>query len=170
MDRFARETSVSSQPQQLANLLVWPLEMMLRSQANMASAIQEAFATFTRLMQCRDMGQAYAIQQEWVDNHLRRLGGAFDGLAKQATQQTTTASHDAASTAAESVAQSLGAVRAATERVAAHTMQPDTRRAVHSDSNRRQARRSGGRREGQKSPKPQKKSGKQHRPRKRRAG
>jgi hypothetical protein len=170
MDRFRREPSVFAQQQRLANLLVWPLEMMLRSQANMASAIQDAFSTFTRLMHCRDIGEAYAIQQEWFNNHLRRFGGAFQSLAEEAAQQTTRASHDAASVTQEDVSQALGAVREPTQSVAAHTMQPETRRAAHPASHPRQAPRPGGRRQARKSPRQQKKSGKQQRSRKRRAG
>ena len=75
MDRFAKETSVFPQLQ-LARLSVWPLEMMLRSQANLASATQDAFAAFDRLIHCRNIGEAVAIQQQWFNSSIRRLGGA----------------------------------------------------------------------------------------------
>ena len=121
MKDFARE-SLLSFDQPPARMFVWPLEMMLRFNATMASAIQEstlgwaqrrqqaaedAVETFDRLVHCRDLGEAISIQQEWVENNMRRLDEDFGALAHQGANL----SHRAASSARDVVDKSSHAAR-----------------------------------------------------------
>ncbi|HXR86262.1 MAG TPA: phasin family protein [Stellaceae bacterium] len=109
--------------QPTARLFAWPLEMMLRFNANVANAIQEntvswaqrrqqaaedAVETFERLVHCRDIGEAVSIQQEWVENNIRRLDEDFGALAHQGA----TLSRRAASTARDAVGKSANVARA----------------------------------------------------------
>jgi len=121
MKDFARE-SLLSFDQPPARMFVWPLEMMLRFNATMANAIQEstlgwaqrrqqapedAVETFDRLVHCRDLGEAISIQQEWVENNMRRLDEDFGALAHQGANL----SHRAASSARDVVDKSSHAAR-----------------------------------------------------------
>jgi len=122
MRGFAREPLLSAD-QPPTRMFVWPFEMMLRFQANVANAIQETTVswaqrrreaaqdvveTFERLVHCRDIGEAVSIQQEWLENNLRRLDEDFDALAHQGANL----SHRAAASAREAVGQSSDAARA----------------------------------------------------------
>ena len=122
MKDFARESLLSGD-QPPARMFVWPLEMMLRFNASMANAIQEstvswaqrrqeaaedAIETFERLVHCRDIGEAVSIQQEWVENSIRRLDEDFGALAHQGANL----SHRAASTARGAVGKASSAARA----------------------------------------------------------
>jgi len=122
MKEFARE-SLLSFDQPPARMFAWPLEMMLRFNASMANAIQEstvnwaqrrqeaaedAVETFERLVHCRDLGEAVSIQQEWVENNIRRLDEDFGALAHQGANL----SHRAASSARDAVGKSSHAARA----------------------------------------------------------
>jgi hypothetical protein len=129
MDRFAREASVSAQ-QPLTHLFTWPMGMMLRSQSNLVSAMQDAFVAFSRLMHCRNAGEAFAIQQQWFSSNLRRFGGAFAAYA----EETTAASDDAAKAARDRAKPSLEAARAETSRRAAHRIHHTSRRAKRRDA------------------------------------
>ena len=126
MKEFARE-SLLSFDQPPARMFAWPLEMMLRFNASMANAIQEstvnwaqrrqeaaeeAVETFERLVHCRDLGEAVSIQQEWVENNIRRLDEDFGALAHQGANL----SHRAASTARDAVGKSSQAARAGARR------------------------------------------------------
>ena len=121
MKDFARE-SLLSYDLPPTRMFVWPWEMMLRFNASMANAIQEstvnwaqrrqeaaeeAVETFERLVHCRDLGEAVSIQQEWVENNIRRLDEDFGALA----QQGANLSHRAASSAREAVGKSSHAAR-----------------------------------------------------------
>ena len=122
MKEFARE-SLLSFDQPPARMFAWPLEMMLRFNASVANAIQEstvnwaqrrqeaaedAVETFERLVHCRDLGEAVSIQQEWVENNIRRLDEDFGALAHQGANL----SHRAASSARDAVGKSSHAARA----------------------------------------------------------
>lgn len=122
MKDFARE-SLLSFDQPSARMFAWPLEMMLRFNASVANAIQEstvnwaqrrqeaaedAVETFERLVHCRDLGEAVSIQQEWVENNIRRLDEDFGALAHQGANL----SHRAASSARDAVGKSSEAARA----------------------------------------------------------
>jgi hypothetical protein len=91
----------------------------------MSVARDEAFNALDRLLHCRNIFEAIAIQQEWMNSNMRRFGGAFDTLAGQATAMA----RDAASVAQESSEASPRASRARTGSAAAHAIRPDTRRA-----------------------------------------
>ena len=122
MKDFARGSLLSAD-QPPARMFVWPLEMMLRFNANVANALQEtamswaqrrqeaaddAIETFERLVHCRDIGEAVSIQQEWVENNIRRLDEDFGALAHQGANL----SRRAAVTAREAVGKSSDAARA----------------------------------------------------------
>ena len=135
MDRFAKETSVY--PRQFARLSLWPLEMMLQSQANLASATQSTLIALSKMTQCRSIGEAVAIQQQWLNGNIRRLGGAFDVSAPQGTGMSHQADPDnAAHVSQDSVKRpvqterkgSAQRERVVAERAAPHTMRRDTRR------------------------------------------
>jgi len=136
MDRNAREPSGS-----VERLFALPVEIMLQFQTNVASAIQassvrwlqrrqeamdDALNTFDRLIRSRDIGEALAIQQQWFNNNIRRLGGAYEALAGQ----TAAVSREAVSSAQESVTTSRGIEHAETKtkNTAAHAMHRETRR------------------------------------------
>jgi len=136
MDRFAREPSGS-----VERLFALPVEMLLQFQTNVASAIQassvrwlqrrqeavdDALNTFDRLIRSRDIGEAIAIQQQWFNNNIRRLGGAYEALAGQ----TAAVAREAVSSAQESVTTSRGIEHAETKtkNTAAHAMRRETRR------------------------------------------
>jgi hypothetical protein len=134
MDRFAREPSGS-----VERLFALPVEIMLQFQTNVASAIQassvgwlqrrqqameDALNTFDRLIRSRDIGEALAIQQQWFNNNIRRLGGAYEALAGR----TATASREAVSSARESVNASHADAKDTAKDTAAHVMQLETRR------------------------------------------
>jgi hypothetical protein len=121
MKRFARESS-SAFEQPPARMFLWPLEMMLRFNANMANTLQQttvawaqrrqeaaddAIQTFDRLIHSRDVGEAVGVQQEWFEGSIRRLDDDLNAIASQ----TANLSHKAGSTAREAVAQSSSAVR-----------------------------------------------------------
>ena len=122
MKDFARGSPLSfDQPP--ARMFAWPLEMMLRFNASVANAIQEsavnwaqrrqeaaeeAVETFERLVHCRDLGEAVSIQQEWLENNIRRLDEDFGALANQGANL----SHRAASSARDAVGKSSHAARA----------------------------------------------------------
>jgi hypothetical protein len=127
MKNFARESLLSSD-QPSARMFVWPLEMMLRFNASIANAIQEstvswaqrrqeaadnAVETFERLVHCQDLGEAVSIQQEWVENNIRRLDQDFGAL----TDQGANLSHRAASTARDAVGKSSHAARAGARQI-----------------------------------------------------
>jgi len=59
MDRFATERSVLIPS---PALFFRPLEVMLQLQAS-------AFSAVTRLVQCRNLNDAVAIQQQWFDDY-----------------------------------------------------------------------------------------------------
>lgn len=107
-----------------ARLFVWPFEMMLRLQANMVNAMREstgswigrrqeaaddAVETFERLIYCQDVGEALAIQQEWLEGTMRRVNDDIEGFAKQGAAL----SHEAASSAQEAGTRSFHNARAA---------------------------------------------------------
>jgi len=122
MKDFARE-SLLSFDQPPARMFAWPLEMMLRFNASVANALQEstvnwahrrqeaaedAVETFDRLVHCRDLGEAVSIQQEWVENNIRRLDEDFGAIAHQGANL----SRRAASTARDAVGRSSEVARA----------------------------------------------------------
>ena len=121
MRNFAREALLSPD-QPPTRMFVWPFEMMLRFNATIANAIQEstvswaqrrqkaaedAIETFERLVHCHDLSEAVSIQQEWVENNIRRLDEDFGALAHQGANL----SHRAASTARDVVGKSSHAAR-----------------------------------------------------------
>ena len=127
MKDFAKESLLSYELPP-TRMFVWPWEMMLRFNASMASAIQEstvnwaqrrqeaadeAVETFERLVQCRDLGEAVSIQQEWVENNIRRLDEDFGALADQGANL----SHRAASGARDAVGKSSHAARAGARQI-----------------------------------------------------
>jgi methyl-accepting chemotaxis protein len=122
MKQFARE-SLLPLDQPTARLFVWPVEMMLRFQANMANTIQqstmgwvqrrqeaarETAEAFARLIHCRDLGNAITIQQEWLEGNIRRFEDDLSALANQ----TAEISHKTASTARDAVDRSSDAAQA----------------------------------------------------------
>jgi hypothetical protein len=122
MRDFAKE-SLLSFDQPPTRMFMWPWEMMLRFNASMANAIQEstvtwaqrrqeaaekAVETFERLVHCHDLGEAVSIQQEWVENNIRRLDEDFGAIA----QQGATLSHRATTTARDALGKSSDVARA----------------------------------------------------------
>jgi len=135
MKNLARESLMSDQPP--ARMFVWPLETMLRFNASMANAIQEvtvnwaqhrqeaandAIESFERLVHCRDLGEMVSIQQEWVENSIRRIDKDFGALAHQGAN----ISHQAASTSREVIGKTADAARASA-RQAEETAEPMAR-------------------------------------------
>ncbi|HEY3917663.1 MAG TPA: hypothetical protein VGL83_07705 [Stellaceae bacterium] len=117
---------------------------MLRFQANVANAFQEstlgwvqrrqeaaedAIETFDRLMRSRDIGEAVAIQQEWLEGLIRRLDEDFSGLASESANM----SRKAAATARDAVGQSSAAARAGARDIA--DIAPSTRHAAEEAPN-----------------------------------
>jgi hypothetical protein len=111
VNRFVRERQLGTH-QAPARLFVWPFEMMLRLQANMAGAIREstenwmerrqkaagdALEALERLIHCNDIGEAVAIQQEWLEGTIQRASDDIDAFANQGAA----ISREAASSAQE---------------------------------------------------------------------
>jgi hypothetical protein len=175
MKNFARESPFSVPP---PRMFVWPLEMMLRFNASIANAVQEstvtwaqrrqeatknAAETFERLIRCRDLGEAVSIQQEWIENNIRRLDENFGALADQGAKLA----HRGASTARDATGESSNAAQAVmreadetaesmvrdgneaehrreTPRRAAHRMNRESRRAKTRGASRRESNKGSG--------------------------
>lgn len=121
MKRFATESPLSFD-QPAARMFMWPFEMMLRFQANIARSVQDstvgwaqrrqeaaddAMETFDRLIHSRDLGEAVTIQQKWLDNSIRRLDEDFNWFASEGSKLA----HKATATARQTVGQSSDAMR-----------------------------------------------------------
>jgi hypothetical protein len=186
MRNFARGSPFSDLPP--TRMFVWPLEMMLRFNASIANAVQEstvtwaqrrqeatrnAAETFERLIRCRDLGEAVSIQQEWIENNIRRLDNDFGVIA----EQSASLSHRAASTARDAIGESSRAAQAVTREAdeTGESMVRESKETEHSRETPRRAahrmhgesRRAKTRRAGRRAP--NKGSGKPHKTRKRRA-
>jgi len=149
MKNFARGSPFSDLTP--TRMFVWPLEMMLRFNASIANAVQEstvswaqrrqeatenAAETFERLVRCRDLGEAVSIQQEWIENNIRRLDENFGALADQGTKLT----RRAASTARDAFGESSNAAREVTrEAEETESMVRDSKEAEHSGATPRRA-------------------------------
>lgn len=122
MKQIAQESPLSPD-QPPVRMFVWPVEMMLHFHANLANTVQEsalswmqrrqeaaddAVKAFDRFVHCRDIGEAVTIQQEWLENSIRRLNEDFGAFANQSANL----SRDAASMSKEAFGRSADAARA----------------------------------------------------------
>jgi hypothetical protein len=122
MKRFGRDAS-SPFDGGSARMFVWPFEMMLRFNANMANALHESTVAwaerrqeaaeqtadaFERLVQSRDLVEAVTIHQEWLENSIRRLDEDVNAAANQGTK----IARGATSTAKEGIQRTSDATRA----------------------------------------------------------
>lgn len=126
MKRFARETP-SSFDLPPAHLFFWPLEMMLRFQANVVNTLHEttaawaqrrqeaaenAIETFDRLVHSGGIGEVITIQQQWFEGSIRRFDEDLNAIAIQsANMSPANMSYKAAADASEAVSRSVDAVR-----------------------------------------------------------
>lgn len=123
MDRYERQRQPGFE-QVPGRLFVWPFEIMLRFQAHVVSSIREsteswmerrqqaadgAIEALERLMQCRDIGEAITIQQEWLEETFQRASEDIDTFAKQGAA----ISHEAASSTKETGSKAFYGARAA---------------------------------------------------------
>ena len=121
MKRFARGSPLSFD-QPAAYVFMWPIEMMLRFNANVANTFQEAanswterrreaaedaIETFDKLVRSRDLGEAVTVQQEWLENSIRRIDEDFNSFAAE----TRDFSHRATEGARQAISRSSGVVR-----------------------------------------------------------
>ena len=95
MTNFA---SLSTRGNSGVEICTQPIETILRLNAGVISAFQsatvswiqrrqeaakEGIESFGKLVCCRDIGEAMAIQREWVERSLHRLDEDFSAFAKR---------------------------------------------------------------------------------------
>jgi hypothetical protein len=119
-------------------MFFWPLEMMMRFQANVASTFQETAAawaqrrqeaaenavkTLDRLVHSRDIVEVLTVQQQWFESSIRRFEEDLSAIATKSTN----ISQRAAATTSEALSQSVEAIHEAVHDGTQQTADPNSR-------------------------------------------
>ena len=128
----ASQASLLAADPQSLQAAVWPLELLLRVQAELLKAAEPslngwlnrrregataALRALEKLTECRDLGGALSIQSEWVDGAVKRLDLDVQGITEHilaisqcalgTTQQATQTTSELAARGAEWVVRAV---------------------------------------------------------------